>query len=310
MNFLSKALIFILVGWMAIASWWYVCKVKGQCTTSTEKVSKQNDLIISLEGMEDMVFSVSTSKDGAINFQNKTAGQSIGAAGNYLFDNPDKNIAISSHNENIVESLLSSLMIIGVPEDRITYAVTSSKNKPTSIKSINNPSYIEVNSPTEESANQTEVETAKKDIAKTKSEVTTPIKVTPPKTTEPKVWIPCPDVDVSSSYPTIEYVLFSSTSYKVSCTSALKTYAEAAAKYIAENGGKVTVTGHTDDDKKQLNNLSLGLKRASEVKKHLIRYGIPPNKIESYSKGDTQPFGSNQTESGKKLNNRVTIELY
>ncbi|MEZ5007548.1 MAG: OmpA family protein [Chitinophagales bacterium] len=296
-------LVVLLIGWVAISSWWYVCQVKGLCHVNAEKVTQLNDLELNLDGEEKMLFNVSSTKDGMITFQNKVAGQSIGAVSAYLNDHPEKNISITSNSDKVIDAILATYKIIGIEEVRVNYNIIGNKKALTKIISIDNPNYVDVQDSivSDDFLVDNENGTAQNIEANTTDET---------KNVAPQEWIPCPDVNTRDSYPRIEYILFGSASYTVTCPNAIKMYAEAAIVYLNEVGGKLIVTGHSDIDKRQTNNLSLGLKRASEVKKYLMRYGVPSDKIETYSKGDTEPIGDNETAAGKQLNRRVTIELY
>ena len=296
-------LVVLLIGWIVISSWWYVCRVKGLCFVKSEKVTQLNNLQINLEGEEEMIFEVSSTKDGMISFQNKVAGQSIGAVSAYLNDHPEKNISIASNSEKVIDAILATYKIIGIEEERVNYNIINNKKALSKIISIDNPNYVSVKDSmiTDDLLADVEEDTAQNIEATASTET---------KNVALQEWIPCPDVNTRDSYPRIEYILFGSASYTVTCPDAIKMYAEAAIVYLNEVGGKLIVTGHSDIDKRQTNNLSLGLKRASEVKKYLMRYGVPSDKIETYSKGDTEPIGDNETAAGKQLNRRVTIELY
>lgn len=80
--------------------------------------------------------------------------------------------------------------------------------------------------------------------------------------------------------------------------------------YLAKNSNaSILVTGHTDNTIKEDKSIVIGQKRAESFKKALIRKGIPEDKIECASKGNTQPVASNNTKGGRELNNRTELSL-
>jgi len=72
----------------------------------------------------------------------------------------------------------------------------------------------------------------------------------------------------------------------------------------------VKVEGHTDSNGTDYENIQLSEDRANAVKNYLIENGIPPNKIVIEGFGETQPKGSNYTQTGEDANNRVEIKIY
>jgi type VI secretion system protein ImpK len=83
------------------------------------------------------------------------------------------------------------------------------------------------------------------------------------------------------------------------------------ARELAGFGGHVVVTGHTDSQPIRTaqypDNLTLSAKRAALVVAALIDGGVPPGRIETVGKGDTQPLASNATAVGRARNRRVDI---
>lgn len=69
---------------------------------------------------------------------------------------------------------------------------------------------------------------------------------------------------------------------------------------------KIRITGHTDSDGTDANNLTLSQKRAAAVKKYITtNYGIDAARIQSDGKGETIPVAPNTTPDGKAKNRRV-----
>jgi len=69
------------------------------------------------------------------------------------------------------------------------------------------------------------------------------------------------------------------------------------------------VTGHTDDVGEPGPNQAFGLKRAQSVAKILTDNGIAKSRIQTGSKGETEPAADNGTEDGRHQNRRVVITV-
>ena len=70
------------------------------------------------------------------------------------------------------------------------------------------------------------------------------------------------------------------------------------------------IEGHTDNQGGDAYNVKLSEDRANAVKKQLIKFGIPDNRIEVRAFGDSQPAGSNNTSAGRALNRRVVFKFH
>ena len=69
---------------------------------------------------------------------------------------------------------------------------------------------------------------------------------------------------------------------------------------------KISITGHTDSDGSDVNNLSLSQKRSAAVKDALVNeFNIDGSRIETDGKGETKPVADNKTKEGKAANRRV-----
>lgn len=69
---------------------------------------------------------------------------------------------------------------------------------------------------------------------------------------------------------------------------------------------KLYITGHTSADEAQ-DDYILGLQRAESIKEYMTERGIPDSKIITFSKGDSEPKGSNDIQEGKLFNRRVEM---
>ncbi len=71
---------------------------------------------------------------------------------------------------------------------------------------------------------------------------------------------------------------------------------------------KIVVTGHTDSDGTDNNNLELSKKRADAVKDALVKdYAIDESRIKTDGKGEAEPVSDNSTKAGKAQNRRVVF---
>lgn len=75
------------------------------------------------------------------------------------------------------------------------------------------------------------------------------------------------------------------------------------------SNGKVTLTGHTDTDGEAAGNMEIGRKRANRIKTYMQQNGIKVSQIQTDSKGETSPIATNDTDEGKAKNRRVEIRV-
>lgn len=69
------------------------------------------------------------------------------------------------------------------------------------------------------------------------------------------------------------------------------------------------ITGHTDNTGTAAKNLILGKQRAEFIKQYLTRSGILEDRINTVSKGDTEPIASNATQEGRAKNRRSIVTI-
>jgi len=74
-------------------------------------------------------------------------------------------------------------------------------------------------------------------------------------------------------------------------------------------GAKVNIVGHTDNTGVATTNMRLGQNRADFAKAYFVRNGISEAKINTSSKGQTDPTESNITEEGRSKNRRTVVTL-
>jgi outer membrane protein OmpA-like peptidoglycan-associated protein len=85
---------------------------------------------------------------------------------------------------------------------------------------------------------------------------------------------------------------------------------EVVAKYKSNNALKMRITAHTDGQGNQQDNYVLSDKRANAVKYYFISKGVPPEAIVASTFGKDKPLADNETENGRKMNRRATVEIY
>jgi outer membrane protein OmpA-like peptidoglycan-associated protein len=83
---------------------------------------------------------------------------------------------------------------------------------------------------------------------------------------------------------------------------------ELCEKHKATNA-TFSVTGHTDNVGTDEENMKMGLDRAKSVAKILMRNGIAGNRIQTSSKGKSEPVADNSTDEGRQQNRRVVITV-
>ncbi len=71
----------------------------------------------------------------------------------------------------------------------------------------------------------------------------------------------------------------------------------------------LVITGHTDSEGDALFNMNLSQARADAVKAIFIRKGLPEEKIQTVTYGETMPLKENETELGRQRNRRVEIHV-
>ena len=89
----------------------------------------------------------------------------------------------------------------------------------------------------------------------------------------------------------------------------LVAYAKDLKAILKENPDKkITITGHTDNVGSAKDNFTIALKKARQVKWYLTaRKGLPRSRIKAVSKGEIEPIESNNSNWGRKKNNRIEI---
>ena len=72
---------------------------------------------------------------------------------------------------------------------------------------------------------------------------------------------------------------------------------------------KVVLQGHSDYIGGDKYNQKLGLNRADEVRKELVRLGIPSERLSTVTFGETQPLINEKTDAARAVNRRVEVHV-
>lgn len=114
----------------------------------------------------------------------------------------------------------------------------------------------------------------------------------------------------SRTKPSIDLsIIFDTNSHRINQKSLAQIDQIAKALKEAElQGTRILIEGHTDSVGNDTYNLGLSKKRAQSVKQILVaRFGLQPDQMETKGFGETLPIASNDTESERALNRRVTF---
>ena len=72
---------------------------------------------------------------------------------------------------------------------------------------------------------------------------------------------------------------------------------------------KIEISGHTDSDGSDSNNMALSQKRAESVKTYLLKKGIDTKRIIAKGLGESKPIATNETAEGKAKNRRTEVRI-
>lgn len=76
-----------------------------------------------------------------------------------------------------------------------------------------------------------------------------------------------------------------------------------------ESSNYLKISGHTDNTGNRDFNISLSEQRAKKIAFYLFENGFPAKQIDYSGYADLMPVADNDTEEGRKLNRRVSIEI-
>lgn len=104
-------------------------------------------------------------------------------------------------------------------------------------------------------------------------------------------------------------IYFESNSSKGEMNEAIINYLDELAVNLKETGRKVRITGHTDNVGEAKANYNVGLRRAKSIRNYLREKGVARSQIQTFSKGETEPIATNETEEGKAKNRRTELKI-
>lgn len=317
--------IVLLVVWMMGSTWWHVCKIKQLCADDTPSptLSVQAPTVSLSDGSRFSVGLPGTfnfAKSGAVpNIEGFDA--SLDSIATYLQNNPDRQLTLTGYYtasetnstpfpnlgiaraEAIKEFLIqrgvpaTSLLTTGVERGDLTFSANGD-----SVNAGVKGSFGAIAATAKPDSTAT---TAAVDSASGSASATAPTTVSTAAPTSEEALAKAEKFE--SVFKPIDLYFKSGSSDYIRTTETKKFFKEAI-QYLRKNKDKdLVLIGHTDDQGPDDVNLNLSKKRANSVKQRLLSQGVSASQIESDGKGETEPKASNDTESGRKANRRVTV---
>lgn len=71
----------------------------------------------------------------------------------------------------------------------------------------------------------------------------------------------------------------------------------------------IIIVGHTDNKGSEQYNLSLSNQRSDAAKTYLISQGVPSSRIQARGRGELEPVGNNDEETGRDQNRRIEVAI-
>ena len=119
-----------------------------------------------------------------------------------------------------------------------------------------------------------------------------------------------------SSLDSIEYRIANKTLYdnfendSLIASKHLTDYTLILKQYLQKyTNKKIQIIGHTDNLGYYDKNLIIGMNRATKLKEYFVNKGINFNKIETLSKGESEPIAEKTTEEGRAKNRRIELKI-
>jgi len=309
----------LLVIWMAGSTWWHVCKIKQLCAddapgtaltaqTPAFSLTDESRFNVGLPG------TFNFAKSGAIpNLSGFDAP--LDSIATYLQNNPDRQLTLTGYytasetnpgsfsnlgiaRAEAIKALLiqrgvvaNSIITAGVERADLTFNA-----KGDSANAGVNGTFAAM-APADSAASASAVSTS---VTATS---VTPVSVAAGATEETLAKAE----KFESVFKPID-LYFKSGSSDYIRTDETKKFFKEAIQYLRNHKDKdLVLMGYTDNEGPADGNLQLSKKRASSVKQRLLLQGVSASQIESGGKGEADPKASNDTESGRKANRRVTV---
>ncbi|MCY7357011.1 MAG: OmpA family protein [Rudanella sp.] len=313
--------IVLLIVWMAGSTWWHVCKIKQLCaddapeTTLTAPASgftlaDGSRFSVGLPG------TVNFAKSGAV--PNLTRFDvSLDSVATYLQNNPDRQLILTGYYtasetnpssfsnlgiaraEAIKASLVQrgveagSLLTTGVERADLTFNAAGD-----SVNAGVNGSFA---------AMMATVASPDSAVSASLASTSTTVPITATVAAGATEETLAKTQKYESVFTPIDLYFKSGSSDYIRTDETRKFFKEAI-QYLRTNKDKdLALTGYTDSEGSEDINLNLSKKRANSLKKRLLLQGVSSSQIESGGKGEADPKASNDTESGRKANRRVTV---
>ncbi len=121
------------------------------------------------------------------------------------------------------------------------------------------------------------------------------------------------DVEKSEVVETVDgdgaEIYFPSNSAQKVVDPKIDAYLKQVADRVIASQEKINLVGHTDNVGTPADNQVLGMNRANSIRDVLISNGVPSSQLNTISKGETEPFTTNETLEGRHQNRRVVLSI-
>jgi peptidoglycan-associated lipoprotein len=155
-----------------------------------------------------------------------------------------------------------------------------------------------------DTSSSTETTTAAQPAGETPTATPTPVTQTPPAPVLVQTAVPAPSSNGFHELAGLADVRFRSG--QVGVVRADYKLLDSVARWMKENPSAVVlVEGHTDDQGSREENLAVGEKRASSVKRYLIAKGVDPSRVTVASVGSERPACAEKTDACRAQNRRA-----
>lgn len=287
------SILFIL--WALFSRWYYACYIKGVCCENSSIESRISGLRLTKEGSADIIpqpnalgqmprydhFVFNQNSDSPV--VNANNQEFLKKTADYLKANPLEKLTIScchrpNEDANIAELrtkwIKATLLKLGVAETQITTSICKDNDK------LLTPAYFAINANnsggnSEKSGSPVIAEPEKESIF---------------------------NLNISDENFAFNSANFQPGATFVSQANELKIYVS------SHQNVSLSITGHTDNIGSNPFNINLGQRRANAVKAYFRKIGINV-KINTTSKGETEPRATNDSEAGRAQNRRVNCRI-
>lgn len=104
-------------------------------------------------------------------------------------------------------------------------------------------------------------------------------------------------------------IYFPSNSAQKEVDPKIDAYLKQVAERVILSKESISLIGHTDNVGSPSDNQKLGMQRANSIRDVLKYYGVPAKQLNTTSKGETEPFTTNETIEGRHQNRRVVLSI-